>query len=170
VPAVPILYTPKEGFEGAPLIPLPAELKTWGDTDTESVQDNNPTFDPAADIPGPIYVGAAVKRKQGEGRLVAIGCYQFATDGLLMFPDRALARRTGYRAARFPGASELVTNSILWLAKMEPMIAISPAAMEVNRIENINPGVLRVWQGILLAGLPLAVVAAGMAMFVKRRG
>jgi len=42
--------------------------------------------------------------------------------------------------------------------------------MDVNRIQNIGPGVLKLWQTVLLAGLPLAVVAAGLTMFVKRRG
>jgi hypothetical protein len=169
VPAIPILYTPKEGVEGAPIIPLPTDLKTWGETDINSVQDNSPAFDPASDLPGPLFLGAAVKRKQGDGRVVAIGCVQFAMDQMLQVPDREMLQR-GYFVSRFPGSAELMTNSVLWLAKMEPMIAISPAAMEVNRIENISPAALSVWKLILIAGLPLAVVAAGLTMFVKRRG
>jgi uncharacterized coiled-coil DUF342 family protein len=166
---VPIAYTPKDGFEGAPLIPLPAQPRTWGETDAQSWQDNSPAFDPAADLAGPIYAGAAVKRKQGEGRVVAIGSVRVAADDMLRIPDRELFRR-GIIVSRFPGAAELITNSVLWLAKMEPMIAISPAAMEVNRIENISPGVLGFWRGVLLVGLPMLVVVAGLAMFVRRRG
>jgi hypothetical protein len=166
---VPILFTPKEGVEGAPLIPLPNEPKTWGETSIESVQENTPTFDPKADFPGPLFIGAAAKRKQGEGRVVAIGSVQFVTDRMLQIPDREMFRR-GYIVSRFPGSAELVTNSVLWLAKMEPMIAISPSAMEVNRIANIGPGALTFWRGVLLVGLPMLVVAAGLTMFVKRRG
>ena len=46
---------------------------------------------------------------------------------------------------------------MFWLAKMEPMIAISPAAMEVSRIEPMSPGVQGFWRtGVLLVGLPAA--------------
>ena len=53
---------------------------------------------------------------------------------------------------------------------MEPMIAISPAAMEVSRIEPIKPGALKLWRdGLLMVGLPaLVIVAGGLVWFARR--
>jgi tripartite-type tricarboxylate transporter receptor subunit TctC len=45
---------------------------------------------------------------------------------------------------------------------MDPMIAISPASMEVSRIEPMSHGTLAFWRwGVLLIGLPMAVLLAG---------
>ena len=61
-------------------------------------------------------------------------------------------------------------NAVFWLAKMEPMIAISPAAMEVARIEPMGEGTLKFWRiGGLLVGLPGLVVLAGAAVYFARR-
>jgi hypothetical protein len=50
------------------------------------------------------------------------------------------------------------------------MIAISPAAMEVARIEPIGEGSLKFWRvGALLIGLPGLVILAGAAVYFARR-
>jgi hypothetical protein len=52
---------------------------------------------------------------------------------------------------------------------MEPMIAISPAAMDVSRIAAMSKGTKRFWDITLVAGLPLLVGLAGVLMYIRRR-
>jgi hypothetical protein len=53
---------------------------------------------------------------------------------------------------------------------MEPMIAISPSAMQVSRIASMSDGALKTWRiGALLVGLPMAVIAAGGLVYFARR-
>ncbi len=165
---VPVQVTAKAGVDAAPLLPIPTSPQSWGETDIDSVRNDTPKYNEGVDLKGPLFAGAAAQKKDG-GRLVALGSVQFVTNDMLRVPDAELRRR-GYLVSRFPGSAELFTNGVLWLAKMEPMIAISPAAMEVNRIENIGPRALGFWRvGVRMIGLPLAVILAGTFMYVRRR-
>lgn len=171
VPIIPVRTQSKPGVTATPLLPIPQQPKAWAETDMSSVSRPGvtPNFDEkTGDIAGPLFGGAALER-EGKGRLVVIGSLQFATDGLISIPDEEMLQR-GVFVARFPANAELVTNSIFWLAKMEPMIAISPAAMEVSRIGPISPGLLTFWRvGVLLVGLPALVVLAGVGVYVSRK-
>ncbi|MCS7035015.1 MAG: GldG family protein, partial [Phycisphaerae bacterium] len=168
---VPVTTRSVEKVAVSPILPLITPLKTWGESDQAALEaGQRVTFEPEkGDLPGPLTVGAAAE-KEGAGRLVVIGCPRFAFD----FPevtllDSELAQQN-IRAARFPGNAELFMNAIFWLAKMDSMIAISPAAMEVSRIRPMSVSTLNAWRiGLLLVGIPGAVVAAGIAMYFKRR-
>jgi hypothetical protein len=52
---------------------------------------------------------------------------------------------------------------------MEPMIAISPSAMDVSRIEPMSAASQKFWQLMIVPGLPLLVIVAGGLMYVRRR-
>jgi hypothetical protein len=69
----------------------------------------------------------------------------------------------------FPGNAELFMNSIFWLAHLEPMLAISPAAMEVSRVAPMTNSAQWVWRSLVLGGLPLAVLIAGLGVYFVRR-
>ncbi len=168
--AVPVTTEPKPGVKQWNLIPLPQEPKSWGETNIERLKQNGPiTFDPPADMTGPIYAGAVAEKEKGDGRVVVLGNVQFVADNILRVPDREMLEQ-GYLVSRFPGAMDLFTNSIFWLSKMEAMIAISPSAMDVPRIETMSPGRAWFWRnGVLLIGMPLLVIAAGGLMYVRRR-
>jgi len=175
LPLLVVEASPKQGYKTSRLLPVPQSLKTWGETNLESalrgdaVEYNPPkgaSID--GDLPPPLYAGAAVE-KEGANRLVVIGSVQFVIDDMLSIPDPVLAKQ-GIYVARFPGNAELFMNSIFWLAKMDPMIAISPAAMEVNRIAEMSSGMLNTWRiGLLLIVLPGAVIVSGVLMYVARR-
>ncbi|MGB7156769.1 MAG: hypothetical protein WBD40_01805, partial [Tepidisphaeraceae bacterium] len=122
----------------------------------------------AGDIAGPIHVAAA-SEKEGGGRVVVVGGLQWALNDIVTMLDPKLAQREIY-VTRFPGNGELFANSVFWLAKMEPLIAISPAAMEVSRIKPMSDGTLKAWRvGALLVGLPGLVIAAGAFVYFARR-
>jgi len=162
------------GCKVTPLLPfskaLPG-LKTWGESDIDDLfkNDQPPSFTPdKGDIPGPIYGGAAVENRSG-GRLVVIGSISFVSNNIVRMPDPTLLRR-GILVSRFPGNLELATNAAFWAAKLDPMIAISPTAMDVSRIGDVGTGALTFWRvGVLLILLPGLVVAAGLGVYAARR-
>jgi hypothetical protein len=170
VPLAPVETHPMPGLTITKILPVPEDLKIWGESDLASLGRNGiPTFDEkAGDLPPPLWSGAIVE-KQGKGRIVVIGNNNFAANGLLEFPDPKMAR-SKLNVARFPGNGELFTNSVFWLAKMDNLIALSPAAMDTSRIKPISPGVLQFWRvGVLLIGLPLLSLVAGLGVYQWRK-
>jgi hypothetical protein len=155
-----------------PLLPLTmGGLKTWGTSDLENVDKGSPEYHAdKGDLAPPIFAGA-VSEKSGGGRLVVIGSFRSMTDGFMHIYDPRLARRDPpIKVNRSPGNSELFTNSIFWLAHLEPMIAISPAAMDVPRIDDMSKGMLTFWRvGVLMILLPGVVLAAGAFVYMSRR-
>jgi len=170
--AVKKATTQPSGVKTTPILPIPTDPKSWGETDLEGLSAGNNDavkFDPAADVEGPIFGGAVAEKENGGGRLVVIASPMFAMDRYLNEPDVNMLRR-GVVVSRFPANAELFNNAVFWLSKMETMIAISPAAMEVSRIEPIKPLALRVWrEGLLMIGLPMAVILAGALVWFARR-
>jgi ABC-type uncharacterized transport system len=166
----PVLLTPKPGYTQSTLIPIPTSTPTWGEHNVDAaVSSQDISFNAAdGDLPPPLFGGAMSQSSEG-GRVVAIGSVDFITDTLLTIPDQEMADRH-IRAARFPANAELFCNSVFWLAHMEPLIAISPEAMDVNRIGDMSDAALRFWRvGLLLVGLPLAVVLCGISVYFARR-
>jgi hypothetical protein len=187
---LPVKTRSAAGYKTTPLLPVPQGA--WGERNIEGVMQNAAVkFDPppkdapapppvipgmptppaAGDIPGPLVVAAASENEKGGNRLVAIGGLEIAVNGLVDMPDpKLLQRDRPIVVARFPGNAELIANSVFWLAKLEPLIAISPAAMEVSRIEPMSEGTLKAWRvGGLLVGLPGLVIAAGAFVYFARR-
>lgn len=175
-PLMVVKTTPRDGYAATPLLPVPQVPPAWGERNFEAAMagdevkfDANPEPPAQADVPPPIFGGAAVEKKDA-GRLVVIGAAGFATNGMLSLPDPQVANQRGIAVPRFPGNAELVLNSVFWLAKMDTMLAISPAAMEVARIDTMSPGKLAFWRvGIPLVLLPLLVVGMGLVVWLKRR-
>jgi hypothetical protein len=172
VPAMCVSTEPAKDATTTPLVPFDKAyggLKVWGETDVEAIRpDNPPTFDPAKDLGPPIY-GMAISEKPSGARVVAMGS-PIMFDGRINIPDPTVAQTQHRYVNRFPGNGELAANSIFWLAHLEPMIAISPAAMDVSRIRDISPGLLGFWRyGVLLALLPASIIVAGLFVYAGRR-
>ncbi len=170
VPITPVELSKKEGYTATPLLPIPNAPASWATAISNYRSGAEITFDKArGDKPWPIFGGAVVE-KNGGGRLVVIGSLDFANDNLVLMPDEEMYKQ-GYRdIPRFPGNAELFANSVYWLAKLEPMIAISPSAMQVSRIAPMTDGAARMWNvGVLLIVLPGLVIAAGVMMYIARR-
>jgi hypothetical protein len=167
---VKIASSAPAGVKVTPILPLPKDPPSWGETDVEGMQNDieHLKFDKEKDIEGPLVCGAVAEKDKG-GRLVVIGSAMFAFDRWVNEPDPTLLRR-GLIVSRYPANKELFNNSVFWLAKMEPMIAISPAAMEVARIEPMTEGGRAFWKiYVLLVMLPGAVIAAGVMVYFARR-
>lgn len=175
---IPLLVVQSNSVEGhavTPILPVPTDIKSWGESDLQTVlQNGSVQFNPpkpgetGGDIPPPIF-GGAVSEKPGGGRVVALGSLEFVTNQMLNIPDQDLLRK-GIVVSRFPGNAELFQNCIFWLSKMDSMIAISPTAMEVSRIRPMSAAALTAWRvGVLTVGLPALVIIAGILMYLKRR-
>jgi hypothetical protein len=176
VPLFVVQTEPKPGYTVTPIIPVPQTLKTWGETNFASVlgEDSKPEYnapkagESGGDLPPPLF-GGAISEKVGGGRLVVLGSGHAAMENLVNYPDMQLAKLQ-IHTSRFPANAELFLNSIFWLSKKEPMIAVSPMAMEVSRIGEMDRVVLNAWRiGLLLVILPGAVVLAGVMVYVRRR-
>ena len=136
------------GVTSWPFIPLTmSSLKAWGTSDLENVDKGAIEYHPdKGDLPPPIYTGA-IAEKSGGGRVVVIGSLRSMSDGFMHIYDPKLAQRDPpVKVNRSPGNSEIFANSIFWLAHLEPMIAISPAAMDVSRIDDMSKGMLNFWR------------------------
>ncbi len=171
VAAVPVRTKSAKDVTVTPLIPLPdapSAPKSWGEKDLDTIDQGSVKFDPEKDIPGPLYAGATAEKATGQ-RLVVFGAASMISNNIVNFPDQELRKR-GILAARFPGNGEVFMNSLFWLSHQEPMIAISPAAMDISRIGEMSNGAQRFWRvGVLLIGLPGAVILAGALVFLARR-
>jgi hypothetical protein len=144
-------------------------LKVWGDTNIDAMRDGTtPAFDPAKDMAPPIY-GMAVSEKKSGARVVVMGS-PLMFNGRINIPDPVIAETQNRYVSRFPGNGELTANSLFWLAHLDPMIAISPEAMDVSRISPMSHGTLQFWRyGVLLILLPGAVIASGLFVYAGRR-
>ena len=171
VPIVPIEVTPKAGFTASAILPIPQTPPSWATPISNFTTGSEVKYNSATDKAPPIFGGAVVEKTSGKGgRLVVIGAFDFATDTLVTMPDEEMARQGYQDIPRFPGNAELFANSIYWLAHLEPMIAISPSAMQVSRIAPMSDAAARGWDiGVLLIGLPGLVVVAGIGMYLARR-
>jgi hypothetical protein len=162
------------GYKTSQLLPIPdapQAPKSWGEKDFTSLQEGTPPkFQPdKGDLAGPLFGGAAVEKQNG-GRLVVLGSGMFATDTFLRLYDPDIARDEGRAVARFPGNGEMAMNSVFWCSKMDSMIALSPAALQVSRIANMSPATLGFLRyGFVAFGLPLLVVIGGLGMYLHRR-
>ncbi|HVT90498.1 MAG TPA: Gldg family protein [Tepidisphaeraceae bacterium] len=167
---VPVRTTAVPGVKTTSLLPIPQGLQAWGERETDSINTDKLKFDaagPNADLGAPLFAGAIAEKDKT--RLVVIGGLQSFTNQVINWPDQAMLSR-GIFVARFPGNAEMFTNSVFWLTHMEPMIAISPAAMQVSRIAAISEPVLNGLRiGVLLILLPGTVLLAGIWMYFARR-
>lgn len=172
--AVPIVVKTSavQGVTNQALLQIPeaGQGQVWGEKNADSIGSGGAKlqYDPGTDVPGPLYTGSMAEK--GKSRLVVYGILQSFTNDVLSLPDEGLLRTKRVVVARFPGNAELFANSVFWLAKMEPMIAISPAAMQVSRIAPMTDSTLATWRiGVLLVLLPGLVVLSGVMVYFARR-
>jgi hypothetical protein len=168
----PVIIHPTKGYKVTPLLPVPTSPdapRSWGTVNFDAIEQNQAiTPDPATDTPAPIFAGAAAE-KFGGGRLVVLATGKFADNQWLELTAQAVDPNAP-AALLFPGNGELFTNSIFWASRQDTLIDISPAAMDVGRISDINPRQLAFWRvGVLLVGLPGLVLLTGAGVYLKRR-
>jgi ABC-type uncharacterized transport system involved in gliding motility auxiliary subunit len=105
---------------------------------------------------GPFVLGAAGTYNTGKannpGRFVVIGNSGFVTNGML-----------GFQANR-----DLALNTVNWLSSDEDLISIRPKEAEDRRL-NATQRQMNVFAYTDLIAIPLIIIVAGVAIFLKRR-
>jgi hypothetical protein len=173
------------GVTATGLLPISQTPRSWAASGAAAILQStgqhityNPNPDPANgrvagdvdNIPEHPLFGAAASENTKGARLVAVGSYWFATSEPVDLPDIDMLEKHGVTVARLPGNSEFFVDSVFWLSHLDDMLAISPHALEVARIGHMSAGELRFWRlGVLTAGLPFAVIVAGLMVYVRRR-
>ncbi len=179
---VPVEVAPAPaGVTNQALIPVPTTPDSplsWGETDLAALESRgafDPKYDAGTDIPGPLNAAAMGEKADGSRLLVMGSPFSFQGSDLAVgtsivdMPDPDEAQQHVY-APEFPGNGEFFMDSVFWLAHQEPMIAISPAAMNVARLAPIGRVSQGIWHvGVLLIGLPGLILAAGVAAYLSRQ-
>jgi len=171
----------QDGVEVASL--LKTTSKGWGETDLKTAR---PAFDAAADLEGPVSIGAAAEKRlvpkndaqdsdadQAEEdaaesaseistRIVVFGDADFPSNSLVSM-DGIIKQLMGGT-----GNADLFMNATAWLAGEEDMIVIRPRPVDFRPLEMTaqQRGSLFI---ICVALIPLALAAAGAWIWFRRR-
>ncbi|MBM4016848.1 MAG: hypothetical protein FJ288_00745 [Planctomycetes bacterium] len=175
-----------EGVTAEAVVTLPAGPDYWADTNTfeatrgDAKRDEADDIIPTAETEVPLAVactrkiseprppGSGVVGKDAEQKAVLFGDAQWAEDRVAFYTQSYLRGDTLEMRLLFPGNAELLVNSILWVSGTEHLITVSPEALKARRIG--DPGAWTVpIQVLLMAGIPAAVLAAGIIVYAVRR-
>ncbi len=105
---------------------------------------------------GPFILGAAASYNTGKrndpGRFVVVGSSGFLDNSML----------------HFQANQDLALNTINWLSSDEDLISIRPKEAEDRRL-NVNQRQMNIFAYTDLIAIPLMIIVAGVAVFLKRR-
>jgi len=124
--------------------------KGWGETDTASEKFK---FDLRADKEGPVSVAVIVENNKSGMRIAVYGDSDFATNR--DFPKGA--------------NKDIFLNTINWLVKRELLISIGPKTIAEMKHLNINAFQLKMITIVVIVVVPLASVAAGFIVYLRRK-
>jgi len=176
----PITFDPSQitvddkDVQFTPLLTLPDDQDRWAESQWETFRalggqrrsasvlpEPNPSVD---QLQGPWIVAAAIERRVAERaapqRLVVVGAHGWWFD-----PFTQLSREVnGARVTLYPGATELFEAAVYWLAGLDDMIAPASLSRDVPRISPMSRNSLLALRWGLIAGLPIAILALGLAL------
>jgi ABC-type uncharacterized transport system involved in gliding motility auxiliary subunit len=128
---------------------------SWGETDKEKAQ-----FDEGKDKKGPLTVGViatrpadAQKKKTNETRVVIFGDVSFAQNQFIGWS---------------PWNYRLLSNCIAWLTEQENLIHLPPRSTQADTM-TLSSTQLTYIMLLVVIVMPLAVLATGIAVWVKRK-
>ncbi len=126
----------------------------------------SPAGTPGAPPPSAWTIATALERSTGEKpqRLVAVGSNGWFTDRATM----SAAMIDGRVLPRTPGNLELFEACVRWLSFQDELIAQSPAGRILPVVVDLTPARASVLRWSLALGLPLVVLALGLAYRVIR--
>lgn len=125
---------------------------SWGETSV-LVDGENPEFDEATDLPGPLTMAAAGENTTTSGRVVVVGNSLYATD-------------TVFDAY---GNGNLFINSVDWAAEQEDLLTIPVRETTARVFQPPTQGSFLILVVIVVFVLPGMVVFAGVYSWFTRR-
>lgn len=114
---------------------------SWGESDLAASE--TPTFDPASDVQGPLYLAVAGENFENDGRVVVFGNSIFAINGNF----------------EVYGNGNFIVNSIDWAAEQEDLLDISARPATERFFTPPSQG------GFLLLALTAIFVIPGLVVF-----
>jgi hypothetical protein len=142
------------------------EHRMWTLSDFYSLQQIREAKFDEAESQEQYVIGVTAQRD--EQRLMVVSAPGWASDGITTY-GMAGPGTAEYSGAAFPGNGELFVNSVFWLAGQDQMIAATAHSQDIRRIAPISDAALTVWRWVLLAGLPAAILAIGLGVWMVRR-
>jgi len=169
--ASPLIIGVEADAKIVPLVTVSGE-QIWAQTNPDIEHLAEATFDPAAAPPdGQFVVACAIQRN--DQRCVVVADPLCFSDTITTNADPGLRAPglAGILGAAYPGNAELFVNSVYWLAGLDQLIAASPRAQDIRRIDAISPGGLVALRWAMLVGMPAAaLLLGGSVWWVRRRG
>ena len=110
----------------------------------------------SGDVDGPFDVGIAITEKYGDTESKIVW---FSSS--LMFTDEVNSLVSGAN-------SDLFLNSLGWMCGQESSIAIHPKSMSAQTLI-ITTGEANFWKYLLMIGVPVLALAAGLIIWLRRR-
>jgi len=160
---VPLEIIERPGVTQTTLLQLKPSDRLWATADWRRQGAPSPN-DPPDVAPYPVAVAAERHGDFGLQRALIIGSARWCWTGLAGQYDFAS------QLPMYPGNSELFSAGVCWLAHLDELIARSPRAESVARIENLSNGGRIFWRWALIGGLPVLSLIAGVIVTVSRRG
>ena len=141
--------------------------RLWASSDFTQ---RNPKYDEATAANSFVIAAAAEK---DQSRVIVVSDVVWASNQITTYGvipglggGPGLAEVAG---AAFPANAELFVNCIYWLAELDELIARSARTQDIRRVEQMTPGGLQFTRWVLLLGLPLITLVAGMSVWMVRR-
>jgi len=170
----PLVLTKPLG-DGSMVYPL-VELRgkrMWAATDLQSNQ--RPEYDPQTAKDS--FVIAAAAEKDGNRIVAATASHDprmgqfrsWASDGVTDVGVIGMRGTADAFGAMWPANAELFVNSVFWLAGLEDLIAASARSQDIRRIDGITQEGIERLRWSLLPGLPIAIIAVGIGVWLVRR-
>lgn len=148
-----------------PLMEITPDEQTWVSTNWANPSGDNPPETPDAD---PYVVAVAVERglSGGTQRAIVVG------SGSWLW-TRVVEMETFYGSSWLPlspGNSELFANAVCWLAERDDLVAASALTQSVALVEGLEASSQTLWRLLLIGGLPILTLVAGIGLYMMRRG
>ncbi|MEM9883339.1 MAG: hypothetical protein AAF800_10515 [Planctomycetota bacterium] len=166
VAPTPLRLEPRPGVAATPWLTLDDRRGWVADGLTTPEQIAAARYDAGADAAGVAVAAGSRRVAEGSDEAEAIA----ADPGrLAVFTERHwLGDR---QAPRRLGNSELLLNTVYWLADLDSAIAATPRSAALRRVGPMGDGEALAYRLSLLAGLPAAALLAGAVVWwVRRRG
>ena len=140
-------------------------LRSWGETDFDSIDKGNPVFDEEEDNPGPLVVAGAVTynvgppkeilkigQKPKKGRIAVVGDSDFAANAFLTLSLN----------------KDLFQNMVGWLLEREDQVTIRPKSRGFNPILFSDSGLNIIFFTVVCA-MPAIAAIAGVIVRARRK-
>lgn len=166
----PMVITADSSTQGTPLLTVPVTDNTWCESQwlavwqtpaqQRSMLQPIPAFDASKDArPDSMVIARSVEREHAGSvqRIIAVGSNNWMADFVL----NQRTNVDGRDIAEFPGNTELLDSSLLWLSRQDQLLtgsSISPVAL----VDPLTFGQLRMLRLATLVGMPLMVLGCGI--------